>query len=56
MNLLYYLNGKCPECENTSFKKDFKHEEVFCCRCGLILQDNELFTLKDFDYLIKKNL
>ncbi|MBE6505258.1 MAG: hypothetical protein E7Z73_05900 [Methanobrevibacter millerae] len=56
MNLIYYLTGKCPECENTTFKKDFKHQEVYCSRCGLIVQDNELITRKNIKYMIKNNL
>lgn len=56
MNLIYYLTGKCPECENTTFKKDFKHQEIYCSKCGLIVQDNELITRKNIKYMIKNNL
>lgn len=27
----------CPECHNNVFLRDFKHKEVYCSTCGLIV-------------------
>lgn len=27
----------CPICNNTGFVKDYKREEVYCNKCGLVL-------------------
>lgn len=27
----------CPMCDNTEFVKDYKREEVYCNKCGLVL-------------------
>ena len=33
----------CPECKNTKYTiKDSFHDEIWCTRCGLIIQDNTL--------------
>lgn len=28
----------CPHCGNTIFTKDYKREETYCNKCGLVLQ------------------
>ena len=28
----------CPQCGNTTFVKDYKREELYCNKCGLVLQ------------------
>ena len=53
----YEKKIKCPECDNTKFKTDFRKKERFCCHCGLIVQDMSLITMKQKEYIekIKKN-
>lgn len=49
----YEKTIKCPECDNTTFKTDFRKKERFCCHCGLIVQDMTLLTLKQKEYIEK---
>lgn len=49
----YEKNIKCPECDNTEFKTDFRRRERYCTHCGLIVQDMNLITLKQREYIKK---
>ena len=48
MNL---LQGKiqCIQCKNRKLVKDFQRQEVYCSKCGLILVDTTIPTLKQME-------
>ena len=35
----------CPECKGDNILVDDFHQETYCTRCGLILQDNSIFRV-----------
>lgn len=56
VNYVKYMNIlqnqiKCVECGNTKLIKDFVKKEVYCSKCGLVLMDTSISTLKDFEYI-----
>lgn len=48
MNLLQ-TQIKCVECGSTKLIKDFKKNEIYCSKCGLVLLDSTLPTLKQLE-------
>lgn len=54
MNFIIYPFKICPECYSDKLKVDYKHKEVICSECGLIVADNELTTIKQKDYFYNK--
>ena len=35
----------CPECKGDNILIDDFHQETYCTKCGLVLQDNSLFKV-----------
>jgi len=52
MNLLQN-QIKCIECGNTDLIKDKDKKEVYCSKCGLVLLDNSIPTIKHLQYLVE---
>ena len=40
-----HINTVCPECKNHNILYDNEREETYCTKCGLILQDNTIFSI-----------
>ena len=38
-----HINVICPECKNNQILVDDFHQETYCTKCGLVLQDNTIF-------------
>ena len=34
----------CPECKNKKILKDEKHQEIYCSKCGLVLQGPQRYS------------
>ena len=49
MNL---LQGQiqCIECKSKKLIKDHKRQEIYCSKCGLIIVNNDIPTLKQREY------
>ena len=45
MNLLQN-QIQCIECKNKKLIKDYVKKEVYCSKCGLVLVNNEIPTIK----------
>ena len=45
MNLLQN-QIQCIECKSKKLIKDYVRQEVYCSRCGLVLVNNEIPTIK----------
>lgn len=54
MNL---LQGKiqCVECKSTKLIKDYKRQELFCSKCGLVLINNDMAKISNKQQLNNKN-
>ena len=50
MNLLQN-QIKCIDCGNNKLIKDTEKKEVYCSKCGLVLLDNSIPTLKELKYI-----
>ena len=42
-----HINIICPECKNNQILVDDFHQETYCTKCGLVLQDNTIFKLSN---------
>jgi transcription initiation factor TFIIIB Brf1 subunit/transcription initiation factor TFIIB len=42
-----HINVICPECKNNQILVDDFHQETYCTKCGLVLQDNTIFKLSN---------
>lgn len=40
-----HINIICPECKSDNILKDDFHQETYCTRCGLVLQDTTIFKI-----------
>ena len=47
MNNYRQIQTTCPECKSNHIYYDSRHDETFCNKCGLILQDNRLTLITD---------
>ena len=39
------LDAICPECKSNQILVDEFHQETYCTKCGLVLQDNTIFQV-----------
>lgn len=53
MNL---LQGKiqCVECKSKKLIKDFKRQEIYCSKCGLVLVNNDIPLLSKAETIYKQ--
>ena len=54
MNIIIYPFEICPECYSNRLKRDIEKEETYCSKCGLIVKDSSLTTIKQKEYFQKK--
>ena len=52
MNLLQN-QIKCIECGNTKLIKDIEKQEIYCSKCGLVVLDTSIPTIKHLQYIIE---
>lgn len=50
MNLLQN-QIKCIECKSTKLIKDYKRQEIYCSKCGLVLFDTSIPSLKQQEHI-----
>ena len=51
--LFIFINGHpvCPDCYGNDFITDLFHDETYCSKCGLVVKDNSIGSIRTEQYL-----